>query len=309
MDITIAEKYNGRALLSYLKFTLKISSTCITKLKKHNTGLSVNGDHVTVRYILRTGDILHIGIEDIEDDSNQSIVPMPIPLDIIYEDESYLVVNKPPFMPTHPSHNHHDDTLANGVAHLYATRGLPFIFRPVGRLDRNTSGIVVLGKNMPAAAHFSGEREKGEVRKSYIAILEGEIDTDEGVIDTPLRRVQNSVIIRAVCSPEDDGSMSAITQWTKLYSGHDISLVRAYPKTGRTHQLRVHFASIGHPILSDELYGKPSEYISRHALHAQALRFTLPFSSEEKHLFADIPRDIHQAFLSITGEDITKYIR
>ena len=308
MDIKITEQYAGRTLLSYLKFTLKISSSCITKLKQDAHGLEVNGEHVTVRYILREGDTLHVNIDDSFELTNQSIAPVDLPVDIIYEDTDILIVNKPPFMPTHPSHNHHEDTLANAVAYLYQRRGLPFVFRPVGRLDKNTSGIVTLAKHMPAAAHFAREREKNTVRKSYIAILCKEIAEESGVIDTPLRRQADSVIIRTVCDGSDEGAMTARTSWERLYTGHGISLVRAYPETGRTHQIRVHFSSIGHPLLSDDLYGVESEYIGRHALHAYTLEFPVMFTDKRVSVCAPVPTDMKDAFFKITGEDISLYL-
>ncbi len=309
MEILIDSQYAGRTLLSYLKFTLKISSACITKLKQDEHGLEINGKHVTVRYILKAGDILHVNIDDSFERANQNIEPVNLPLDIIYEDNDLLIINKPPFMPTHPSHNHHSDTLANAVSHLYKTRGLPFIFRPVGRLDKNTSGIVVLGKNMPAAAHFTRERQNNRVQKSYIAVVCGEMSDPQGEINTPLKRQAESVIIRTVCNTEDEGAMPSQTFWEKLYSGHGISLVRAYPKTGRTHQIRVHLASIGHPILGDDIYGEESEYIQRHALHAYTLSFPLPFSEQIKTVDASIPEDMKAAFFAIAGEDISHYIQ
>ncbi len=309
MEIVIGSQYAGRTLLSYLKFTLKISSAYITRLKQDEHGLEVNGDHVTVRYVLQAGDILHVSIDDSFERANQSIEPVDMPLEIIYEDSDLLIINKPPFMPTHPSHNHHSDTLANAVAYLYKTRGLPFIFRPVGRLDKNTSGIVVLGKNMPAAAHFTKERQNNRIQKSYIAIVCGEIAENNGEITTPLKRQAESIIIRTVCDANDEGAMSAHTVWEKLYSGHGISLVRAYPKTGRTHQIRVHLASVGHPILGDDIYGEESEYIQRHALHAYTLRFSLPFSEQIKTVDASIPEDMKSAFFEITGEDISHYLK
>lgn len=309
MEICINSKYAGRTLLSYLKFTLKISSACITRLKQDEHGLEINGKHVTVRYILQSGDLLHVNIDDSFERANQNIEPVDIPLDIIYEDGDLLIINKPPFMPTHPSHNHHSDTLANAVANLYKIRKLPFVFRPVGRLDKNTSGIVVLGKNMLAAAHFTRERQNNNVQKSYIAIVCGEMSAVCGEINTPLKRQAESIIIRTVCDAEDEGAMSAQTVWEKLYSGNGISLIRAYPKTGRTHQIRVHLASVGHPILGDDIYGEESQYIKRHALHAYTLSFPLQFSEKIQTVDADVPKDMKDAFFAITGENISPYLQ
>ncbi len=308
MKIQIDEKYAGRKLLSYLKFTLKISSACITRLKNDPRGLEINGEHVTVRYILQNGDELFINIDGEDTEENTNITPVSIPLDIIYEDENILALNKPPFMPTHPSHNHHDDTLANGVAYMYAERNTPFVFRPIGRLDRNTSGIVILAKNMHSAGHFTRERQNNTLKKSYIAILDGEIQDDEGIIDVPLKRQADSIIIRTVCGADDEGAMSAQTQWKCLYRGHGISLVSVYPKTGRTHQIRVHFAHLGFPILGDDLYGKESEYINRHALHAYSLSFKLPFSDKIKEISASLPEDMARAFKIICTDDIEHYL-
>lgn len=309
MDIVITEKYDGVTLLSYLKATLRISSACISKLKKDVHGIEVNGKHVTVRYVLKSGDSLHINTLDSEDDLNENILPIHIPLDIIYEDENVIALNKPPFMPTHPSHNHYDDTLANGVAYIFKNRNIPFVFRPIGRLDRNTSGIVILAKNLPSAGHFTRERQNNTLCKSYIAILCGEINGESGTIDAPIRRMQESIITRTVCDINDTGAADAKTEWKLLYRGQGISVVRAYPKTGRTHQLRVHFAHIGYPILGDDLYGEPSEYIDRHALHAYSLSFPLPMSENIKLLCADIPTDMARAFNKITNKNISLYIK
>lgn len=308
MEIIIKESDNGRVLLSYLKSTLMLSSSCITKLKQDERGILVNGSHVTVRYVLSCGDILSLNFKDTENKHSTGIPPAPIPLDIIYEDDGILALNKPPFMPTHPSHDHYTDTLANGVAYMYAQRGEPFVFRAVGRLDRNTSGIVLLGKTMASAAYLSAERNRGRIAKSYIAILRGELKETHGIIDKPMRRRSESIITREVCNIDDDGAMHAKTAWQALYAGNGISLVRVCPETGRTHQIRVHFQSLGYPLLGDDMYGEASEYINRHALHAYTSTLTLPFSGKITTLTANIPDDMRDCFFTVTGENISKYI-
>lgn len=308
MDILIQQSDSGRTLLSYLRSTLMLSSSCITKLKQDERGILVNGRHVTVRYVLSCNDILSLNLNDTKDKCSAGIPPSPIPLDIIYEDENILALNKPPFTPTHPSRDHYTDTLANGVAYMYAQKGEPFVFRAVGRLDRNTSGIVLLGKTMASAAYLSKQRNDGMIKKSYIAILHGELSDTHGIIDRPIRRTSESIITREVCDINDDGAMSAKTSWQALYIGHGISLVKVCPETGRTHQIRVHFKSLGYPLLGDDIYGEDSEYINRHALHAYTLSLTLPFSTDFTTLTASIPADMRDCFSAVTGEDISKYI-
>lgn len=330
MQIIVEQKDSGRTLLSYLKSDLKMSSACITKLKRENDGLTINGNHVTVRYILQTDDVLQVNFKDNFDNVSENVKPSNIPLEIIYEDENVLALNKPPFMPTHPSRNHYEDTLANAVSYLYQERGLPLVFRSIGRLDRNTSGIVILAKNMPSAAQLSKSRKDNEIRKSYIAIVCGELQSERGEIDSYIKRVSDSIITRTVCDKNDENALFAYTKWECLYAGHGISLVKVNPKTGRTHQIRVHFSSTGHPLLGDDMYGFDSNsvsintasdnistdnvcmpcdgYIKRHALHASDISFPLPFSNASVSVTAPLPKDMKDAFTAITGEDIEQYI-
>ena len=228
-----------------------------------------------------------------------------------FENEELMVINKPADMPTHPSHNHHSDTVANAVAHLYSLRGQPLVFRPMGRLDRNTSGIVVLAKNAISASFLSYARRHGLIRKSYIAILCGHVDCNDGLktIRTYMKRSADSVIMRCVSDESEEGSMQATTHFRVLYTNDKISLVEAFPETGRTHQLRVHFAHIGHPILGDDIYGQSSSYIARHALHAESLSLPLPYDIEKATKFcAGVPADMQDAFNAITGLDLNNII-
>jgi len=310
MTFIIDEEWAGRPVLSFLKSKLKISSSALAALKRNDMGITVDGRHVTVRHMLSLGETLSVNEKDSINNVNESIEPVDIPLSIIFENDDIMVIDKPANMPTHPSHNHHGDTVANAVAHIYKERGQPLVFRPMGRLDRNTSGIVVLAKNLLSASFLSHARRNSLVSKRYIAILCGKVETDGGmqVIDTYMKRTDASVIMRCVTEKDDDKAMYALTYWRLLYASDNISVVEAFPQTGRTHQLRVHFAHIGHPILGDDIYGSPSQYIDRHALHAQVLSLPLPYSGEIATFTSDFPPDMKLAFRNLTGGELTDTI-
>ena len=286
MVIRIPSEYDGRILRSYLKLTLGLSTAVLAKLKNHERGILVNGQRVTVRYVLRAGDVLELFDRDTRETASETVIPRELPLDILYEDDFVIALNKPPFMPTHPSHGHLTDTLANALAFRYAEEAEPFVFRPLGRLDRNTSGVVVAGKTRAASGCLGRSLIRGEVTKRYVAVLVGEMPPTTSVqrIDAPIYRVEEpceggfSGIKRAVGDPERDGAVKAVTRFRVLASGRGHTLVLCEPLTGRTHQLRVHFSHLGYPILGDDLYGAPSLLSERHALHALSLSVPMPFS-------------------------------
>lgn len=308
MIFHIETEHSGRTVLSFLKAVLKISRSALAALKRDEHGILINGSHVTVRYILKEGDILSINEKDSPQNISETVLPVNIPLDVLLENEDIILVNKPPYMPTHPSHGHTDDTLANAVAHIYSTRGIPFVFRPIGRLDRNTSGISLIAKNQISASYLFYARQKGLIRKRYIAILCGRIDGAEKLqtIDSYMKRQEESIIVRCIGNADEEGAFRAITHWRVLFTCDEITVVEAIPETGRTHQLRVHFASIGHPILGDDVYGTTSEYIGRHALHAGSLSIPLPYNGEIKEFIAPPPQDMIEAFKALSGCELSE---
>lgn len=294
--ITKDHPFCDKSVLEYIK-SLSLSSKMVKYLKYRENGITVDGCQVTVRHILREGEALCLALEDTE--SSETATPSNIPIDIVYEDDSIVVVNKPPFMPTHPSHGHHDDTLANALAYYYNLKGTPFVFRPINRLDRNTSGLVIVAKNKISAAKMTEYMKDHKIKKSYIALLRGELLPDgeknsEGlyVIDKHLHRTEKSIIVREVCSPDAPDADRAITYYKILKRTDECTEVEAFPQTGRTHQLRVHFASLGHPIIGDDLYGSSDQFIDRHALHAHALEFPSPDGKNIIHLSSPLPSDI-----------------
>lgn len=292
MQIRITREQDGLCVRDVLRHQLALSTKMLKYLKYRNDGISVNGVRCTVRYILREGDVLEITLEDRA--SSEAVDPVELPLDILYEDGDLVIPAKPAEMPTHPSHDHYRDTVANALAFRYASLGVPFVFRPINRLDRNTSGLLLVARNKHSAGILSEQLRRGEIQKTYLAVLDGILAKDVGVIDACLHRTRESIIVREVCSPDAPDADEARTEYRVLCRGEAHTLVEARPITGRTHQLRVHFASLGHPITGDDLYGVPSKQIKRHALHASALTFRHPTTKVEMHVCAPLPADLLQ---------------
>ena len=229
----------------YLKRRVGFSSTLVTKVKFG--GVSLNGTVVTMRAIVKDGDVISINFPEEE---SENIEPIDIPLDVLYEDEHILAVNKPSDMPTHPSRGNSLPTLANAVR---AYLGYPFVFRAVNRLDRGTSGIVIIAKNPFAAAKLGRAMKERKINKKYLALVSGVPEKREGRIDAPIAREIEGNIKRVV---REDGKR-AITDYKVVKTTADgNSLCEIVLHTGRTHQIRVHMAHIGHSLVGDFLYGK-----------------------------------------------------
>lgn len=296
MQIRIEECYDGMLLRSYLKSVLGISTKMLSRLKNDEEGIVVNGTRVTVRYVLRTGDLLSLMDADRE---YGHVIPADLPVEVLYEDDDVLLVNKPPDMPTHPSHGHLDDTLANALVYRYRAMGRPFVFRPVSRLDRNTSGVVLIAKNKIASAKLDDAMTKRRIHKTYLALLSGHLTPPAGRIEAYMCRTDLSIITRRVCEPTEAGAMYALTEYETVAGNGLATLVRAHPKTGRTHQLRVHFSHLGCPLLGDDLYGEGSERIARQALHAYAVTFPHPADGREVTVTAPLPADLRDALAGL----------
>lgn len=307
MTFVINGEFDGRSVRDWL-YQNGVSRTLISRLKRLDDGIMVNSSRVTVRYILRAGDRLALALGDRLDDMNENLLPSDLELDIICETEDFIALNKPAGLPTHPSQGHFRDTLANGLAAYYARQGIPFIFRAVNRLDRETSGVVLCAKHQYAASLLSEELRAGRIKKTYLALLNGSPKPPAGRIDLYMRRREASVILREVCTPDADGAKQAVTDYVTLVSGCNGSIVRAEPLTGRTHQLRVSFAHLGTPIVGDGLYGSaessPTRFdnlASRHMLHALSLEFS--FGDRRYTIRAGLPDDMTELCSSISGDD------
>ncbi len=272
MIINIDISRKGKTVKEILFGELGLSRGQVVSLK-NGDGIRVNGEHVTVRYVLKENDILELDVEDSEEDMNDHITPVEIPIDILYEDEDVVCVNKPSGMPTHPSHNHHTDTLANALAYYYAQKGIPFVFRAVNRLDRETSGVVLVAKNRAASAKLSKSLQENKFEKIYYAVVCGIPEKEQGRIIAYISRKEGSIIFRKA-SESGKGSEYAETLYCCKEYYDDHTLLEVKPITGRTHQIRVHMQYIGHCIYGDGLYG--AEAREGLMLHASSLAFPLP---------------------------------
>ena len=311
MDFKICKEDAGMTVLSFLKKKLKISNSALASLKRVDMGICANGHHVTVRYVLCENDVLYIKEKDSFSDVNEAVEPHKLPLNILLENDDLFIIDKPAFMPTHPSHNHTDDTVANALAYIYKQRNEPLVFRPIGRLDRNTSGISLIAKNAISASFLHYARSKGMMQKKYIALLDGPICNDHEwhTTKTYMKRMEDSVIVRCVGDATDRDAFIAITHWRVLFANDRVSLVEAIPETGRTHQLRVHFSHLGHAILGDDIYGKPSELIDRHALHAYSLTLPMPYTDKQTTFCLIPPSDMQDCFKALTDMDLNEQIQ
>ena len=272
MTIVTDKSRTGKTVKDILFGELGLSRGQVVSLK-NNDGIHVNGKHVTVRYILCEKDVLELDLEDSEDDINKHIIPVELSLDILYEDDDVICVNKPAGMPTHPSHNHHYDTLANALAYYYSEKGIPFVFRAVNRLDRETSGVVLVAKNRAASAKLSKSLQEKRFVKTYHAVVCGCPKESCGSIVAYVSRREGSIIYRKAA---ESGSESeyAETLYEVAEQSNGYTLLKIRPITGRTHQIRVHMQYIGNPIYGDGLYGTDAE--EGLMLHASSLSFPLP---------------------------------
>ncbi len=266
----------------------------LTYLRHHDETLFLNHEAVFTNHPVRKGDILEAIFTD--EIPSVSIVPNKIKLDIIFEDDDILVVNKPPFLPIQPSIGHYEYTLGNGVAAYYADQGIPFVYRCVNRLDRNTSGLVIIAKNMASSAILYDEMKNRRIHRTYFTVVHGQIP-EEGTIDAPIKRRTASLIERCV---DLEQGQKAITHYRPVSFNHsnDTTALQVSLETGRTHQIRVHMAYIHHPVVGDSLYGDTqSDYITRQALHSLKLEFMHPITREMLCFNAPLPEDI-QSLLS-----------
>ncbi len=265
IEIKISGELSGKTVKEILFGDLKFSARLVTRLKKTG-GITVNGEGVTVRKEVQCGDVLNVAAED---EPSENIVPCDIPIDVLYEDEDILLVNKPADMPVHPSFGHYEDTLANAVMYRYRDRN--FSFRAVSRIDRDTTGLVLIALNRFSADFLCRQMRERKISKEYLAVCCGVPINKSGKIEVPIMRENESVIKRIV----DENGQYSLTEYEMIYSDGVYSVIRAFPHTGRTHQIRVHLSYIGIAIYGDFIYGEeiPGEPMR---LHCSSLGFVHP---------------------------------
>lgn len=286
----------NQSIHQFLRKHLEFSQAQIRSLKFRENGITVNGSKCRINYILKNRDVLKLTLEEETPDSH--IVPLFKPLSILYEDEDVLVVNKPAGILVHPVGGHYGDTLSNMVSAYYQAKNQNIAIRPVGRLDKDTSGAVIFAKNKIAAARFSQKNCDSGFEKEYLAVVSGIPSYPKGEICTSLCRCPGKQLKMQV----DSSGKSAFTAYKIENTFSSSALLRVMIATGRTHQIRVHMASIGHPLLGDRLYGTEEslalEGFSRTALHAASVQFKQPFSGQTIRIDAPLPEDFEAYLLN-----------
>ena len=287
MEIIYTVKENNKTIKQILKENLFISDRLLIFLRKNKLIYYNNDKLINLNITAKLNNTIKIDLNFEEDNSN--VIPIKMDLNIIYEDDALLILNKPAGIPVHPSILHYTNSLSNGVKYYFDTLGLKKKLRPVNRLDRNTSGIVIFAKNQYIQECLIHQMQTKEFKKFYLAVVEGHLEKLEGTIDAPINRKENSIIERCV----DENGERAVTHYKILKRNFDrnYDLVECMLETGRTHQIRVHFSYMGHPLIGDTLYGNGSEYISRQALHAYKVEFVHPISHKLMQFTADVPKD------------------
>lgn len=319
---------NGMRIGDYLR-TKRCSHHVLTHLKQTECGICLNGTWAYAGQTIKEGDKVQIRI--VEEGSSDSIVPVPLPFRVVYEDEDLMVINKPSDMPIHPSMGNFDNTLANAAAYYYAQQGRPFVYRCINRLARDTSGLLILAKHMYSGAVLSQMSAARQIHREYLAIVAGCLPAS-GTIDAPIARQEGSALMRCVDFANGEhavthfrriryfpdahpGSLSGVCCIEKrplqpvpedashprhsLQNGLSLALVHL--ETGRTHQIRVHMKYIGHPLIGDFLYHPGStSLISRQALHSHRLVFSHPVTGKTLAFQCEMPADMQNVLQRVS---------
>ena len=286
----ITEADANMQILNFLR-SKGFSRHILSSMKAEKNAIYLNGEKAGGRTLLKNQDVLKILVP--ETGSTEHIIPVPMNLSVLYEDEDILAVDKPAGMPVHPSMGNYENTLANGSAFYFESKNLFCPFRCINRLDRDTSGALLLAKNPLSAAILSTQMKHRKIRRTYLAVVKG-ITPEKGKISSPIARLGDSVIQRCV---DFDRGESAVTFYERLDTRNDHSLLELHLETGRTHQIRVHMGYLGYPLPADYLYCPDYSRFSRQPLHSVQIEFSHPITGRQMCLTAPVPQDMAQEFL------------
>lgn len=290
LQYVVPKERAGVTVCDILRRELGISAGLMRRMKRMENAILKNGVPVFVTAAVAEGDQLALILE--EDKASENIVPVDGALAIRFENEDVLIVSKPGNMPVHPSQGHYMTSLANLVVAYYKRQGQQMVFRPVNRLDRGTSGLMAIAKNAYAHAFFAEQMQKGAFSREYLAITDGIPQPPCGTCSEPIMRKDGSTIERMV----HPAGKPAITHYSTVEARADHALVRLSLETGRTHQIRVHMAHLGCPLVGDFLYGKELEAFPRVALHSASLTTPLPFCKQMLKLEEEMPPEMSKIF-------------
>lgn len=291
IDYIIDEAGDGLRIEQYLR-RKGYSGQNLAEIKRMPKSVLVNGEHYYMKQKLNTGD--HLSIHICETKCSEKIPPVQIPLDIVYEDEDIIVINKQAGMPIHPSLNNYTNSMANALAWYYQEQGKPFIFRCCNRLDRDTSGLTVVAKHLVSGNILSDMVRRRDIHREYLAIVRGHVSPEAGTINAPLARKPGTIIERTVDWEQGE---TAITHYRLVEERNGHSLVSLRLETGRTHQIRIHMKYLGYPLIGDYLYNPDMEYIGRQALHSHRLSFTHPITGKPMEFTAPLPKDMEKVLI------------
>ena len=281
LTFTVPPECDGTTVGKFLRYKCQVSARLITKQKRVEQGITLNGEHIRTIDPIRTGDVVGLNIPD----DARPAMAAGAAAQVAYEDEDVIILEKPIGMPVHPTRGHFDDTRANALAAYLARKGQTAVFRPINRLDKDTTGLVVVCRHSHGANMLHGHMDK-----TYYAVCQGVLE-GEGTIDAPIRRRENAGIRREV----GEGGQRSVTHWKALCSREGMTLLEIALETGRTHQIRTHFADVMNmPLAGDPMYGGTTEHIARQALHCGRVSFVHPVTGQPFELHSPLPEDMMQ---------------